>query len=102
MRALAWAMVSDTEPKVHKIEQAIKHSLPGRLQKLEGYLEPARQRVEELKKLYDDQVQLPPALTHSAWMLVCCIPVIVEHETRVHEVYCTKLDASLELLHCTA
>ena len=58
MKALAWATVGDMEPKLHKQEQAIEFGLPGKLQKIKGCLEPARQRVEELEKLYQDQVSV--------------------------------------------
>ena len=56
MRALAWATVGDMEPKLQRLEQSIEHTLPGKLQKIEGCLGPARQRGEELEKLYQDQV----------------------------------------------
>lgn len=56
MRALAWATVGDMEPKLHHLEQSIEHSLPSKLQKIEACLGPARKRVEELEKSYQDQV----------------------------------------------
>lgn len=59
MRGLAWATVGDMEPKLQRLEQSIKHLLPGKLQKIEACLEPAQKRVEELEKQYQDQVGTP-------------------------------------------
>lgn len=56
MRGLAWATVGDMEPKLHRLEESIEHMLPGKLQKIEACLEPAQKNVEELEKLYQDQV----------------------------------------------
>ena len=56
MRGLAWATVGDMELKLQCLEESIEHTLPGKLQKIEACLEPAQKRVEELEKLYQDQV----------------------------------------------
>lgn len=67
MRALAWATVGDMEPKLHRLEQSIEHSLPEKLQKIEGCLEPARQRVMELEKMYQDQVGMISPVGQDVW-----------------------------------
>ena len=85
MRGLAWATVGDMEPKLHRLEQSIENSLPGKLQKIEACLGPAHQRVEELENLYQDQVGMFVSCSqgHSAqWCtgtanklpgLLCCL-----------------------------
>lgn len=56
MRGIAWASVAEMEPKLHRMEAFIEHTLPSKLQKIQGHLEPAQQKVEELEKQYQDQV----------------------------------------------
>jgi len=56
MSGMAWATVGEMEPKLHQLEQSIEHGLPGKLMKIEACLGPAKQKVEDLQKQYEDQV----------------------------------------------